>query len=147
MMNKNNLKLISLKDASKITPYSADYLSLLVRKEKLEGYKVDGKWYTTGDAVKNYLQKTAESSYEYQQNLNVRIPADEIRKAKVNFRWGLVLFFVILFFALLIWKINDDKVVENIRVKYRITEDKEGNLTIFVPDPAQVKSVKVLPKE
>ena len=145
-MEEQKLQLISLKDASKLTPYSADYLSLLVRKGKLEGYKREGKWYTTKSAVKSYLQKTAESSYEHQQNLNVKVPAEEIRKAKINFRWAAVLISVILFSALLIWKIMDDKNLENIRVKYRITEDKEGNLTIHVPNPDLIKSVKVMQK-
>jgi hypothetical protein len=145
-MEKEKLKMISLKDASRLTPYSADYLSLLVRKGKLEGYKRDGKWYTTESAVLSYLQKTAESSYEHQQNLNVKVPAEEIRKAKINFRWAAVLFSVILFSGLLIWKIVDDRNLENIRMKYRIEEDKEGNLTIFAPDPSLVKSVNVMKK-
>jgi hypothetical protein len=145
-MEGNNLKLISLKDASKLTPYSADYLSLLVRKGKLEGYKREGKWFTTDSAVKSYLQKTAESSYEHQQNLNVKVPADEIRKAKINYRWATVLLLVVLFSGILIWKILDDKNTENIRNKYRISEDKDGNMTIFVPNPALIKSVNVMQK-
>jgi hypothetical protein len=145
-MKNDNLKLISLKDASKATPYSADYLSLLVRKGRLEGYKREGKWYTTENAVMSYLQKTAESSYEHQQNLNVKVPAEEIKKAKINFRWAAVLLAVVLFSVILIWKIMDDKNMENVRNKYRISEDKEGNLTIFAPDPALIKSVNVMQK-
>lgn len=145
-MAEDSLKLISLKDASKATPYGADYLSLLVRKGKLEGYKREGKWYTTEGAVRSYLQKTAESSYEHQQNLNVKVPADEIRKAKINYRWATVLLLVVLFSGILIWKILDDKNTENIRNKYRISEDKDGNMTIFVPNPALIKSVNVMQK-
>jgi len=145
--NNKGQKLISLKEASKMTPYSADYLSLLIRKGKLEGQKKEGIWHTTESVIQSYLQKTAESSYEHQQNLNVKIPADEIKKAKVNYRWAILLLAVVLFSGLLIWKINDDKNNANILTKYRITEDKNGGLTIFVPDTNLVKSVKVMQKE
>jgi hypothetical protein len=96
--------------------------------------------------VKGYLQKTAELSYEHQQNLNVKVPADEIRKAKINYRWAAVLLCVVLFSGVLIWKILDDKNMEKIRNKYRISEDKDGNITILVPNPALIKSVNVMQK-
>lgn len=145
-MAKEEPQFISLKEASKLTPYGADYLSLLVRKGKLEGWKIEGKWHTTKEEIKKYLQKTAESSYEHQQNLNVKIPADEIRKAKINVKWGILLASVILFFGILIWKIVDDNNNADIRLKYRISEDREGNLTIFANDPSLIKSVKVMQK-
>jgi hypothetical protein len=139
--------LISLKEASKMTPYSADYLSLLIRKEKLEGYKINGKWFTTETDVKKYLQRAAEYSYEHQQNINVKIPADEIKQAKIRFRWVLAFALMILFFALFIWKIKDDQKNENVKNKYLLTEDKDGNITLYADDPTQVKSVKVMKKE
>lgn len=139
--------LISLKEASKLTPYSADYLSLLIRKKKLEGCKVNGKWFTTEGDMKKYLQRAAEYSYEHQQNINVKIPAAEIKQAKTRFRWILALAAVTLFFSLFIWKIMDDNRNENVRNKYRLTEDKDGNLTLYADDPNQVKSVKVMKKE
>lgn len=139
--------LISLKEASKLTPYSAEYLGLLIRKEKLEGCKINGKWFTTETDVKKYLQRAAEYSYEHQQNINVKIPADEIKQAKVRFRWVLAFVLMILFFSLFIWKIKDDQQNANIRDKYRLTEDKDGNITLYADDPSQVKSVKVMKKE
>lgn len=145
--DSGDLKLVSLKDASRTTPYGADYLGLLVRKGKLDGYKVGGKWYTTDEAVQKYLRQAAESSYEHQRNLNVKIPAEEIRKAKVNFRWAIVLLSVLVFCGLLVWKIMDDNKLENIRTKYRIVEDGQGNLLIYTADPSKVGSVKVLRKE
>jgi hypothetical protein len=139
--------LIDLKEACKLTPYSAEYLGLLIRKEKLDGYKKNGKWFTTESAVKKYLQRAAEYSYEHQQNINVKIPAAEIKQAKTTFRWALVLAVVILFFVLFIWKIMDDNRNANIRDKYRLTEDSDGNITLYADDPSQVKSVKVMKKE
>jgi hypothetical protein len=138
---------ITLKEASKLTPYSAEYLGLLIRKEKLEGYKKNGKWFTTESAVKKYLQRAAEYSYEHQQSINVKIPADEIKQAKTRFRWILAFALMILFFALFIWKIQDDNRNANVRNKYVLTEDKDGNLTIYANNPSQVKSVKVMQKE
>ena len=146
-MDTGKARLISLKEASKMTPYSSEYLGLLVRKGKLEGYKVGGKWMTTEPAVEFYLKKTAESSYEHQQALNVKIPAEEIKKATVNFRWALVLIIGIAFTGLMTWKIMDDKKNENVRLKYRITEDQDGNLTLYADRPEDIKSVKVMQKE
>jgi hypothetical protein len=145
-MEENNSELISLKAASKLTPYSSEYLGLLIRKGKLEGEKVGGKWMTTPQAVDFYLKKTAESTYEHQQNLNVKIPAEEIKKAAVNLRWAMVFLIGIILTGLTTWKIMDDKKNENIRTKYRIVEDNSGNLTIYADNPDEVKSVKVVPK-
>jgi hypothetical protein len=138
--------LISLREASKMTPYSSEYLGLLVRKGKLEGQKIEGKWMTTTQAVDSYLKKTAESSYQHQQDLNVKIPAEQIRKAVVNFRWALALLLGIILTGLTTWKIMDDKRNANIRVKYRITEDNDGNITIYADKPEEVKSVNVMQK-
>lgn len=143
----NEEKLISLKEASKLTPYSSDYLGLLVRKGKLEGNKIGGRWLTSKRAIEIYLQKTAESSYVHQQTLNVKIPAEEIKKARVNFKWASVLLAVIVLAGMIVWKIMDDKQNENIRLKYRISEDKNGNLTIFADHPEEIKSVNVMSKE
>jgi hypothetical protein len=145
-MKEDNNRLISLKEASKMTPYSSEYLGLLVRKGKIEGQKLGGKWMTTPNAVDFYLKKAAESSYEHQQNLNVKIPAEEIKKATTNFRWVMILLIGIILTGLITWKIMDDKKNENIRAKYRLVEDSSGNITIYADNPDEVKSVKVVPK-
>jgi len=57
-MRKNkteNIGFISLKQASKISGYHPDYLSYLIRKGKIEGKKIGRDWFTTEEAVKNYL--------------------------------------------------------------------------------------------
>ena len=146
-MEQNQLKLISLRDAAKMTPYSQEYLGLLVRKGKLFGEKIGGKLYTTEEALKNYLQKTAEASYEHQQRLNVEIPAEEIKKAGNNLKWALALLGVtvllILVGVVIFFKIQDDRRTEMLRNKYFIQEDNSGNVKIFTDYPEQVKSVKV----
>lgn len=50
-------KFISMSEAAKLTPYSAEYLSLLARKGRLEAVKVSRDWLTTEEAVKAYLKK------------------------------------------------------------------------------------------
>src|SRR3989344_2851664 len=50
-------KFISLFDAAKDTPYSQEYLSLLARKGKISAKKIGRNWYTTTEAVCDYLKK------------------------------------------------------------------------------------------
>lgn len=147
---ENHPVLISVKEASKMTPYSPDYLSLLIRKGRLEGHKIGKNWHTTEGAVRAYLQRAAESSYDHQQvmeSVNVKVPEMAIKKAATNLRWTVLLLSIIAVGALYVWKIMDDKRNENIRSKYRISEDGEGNVTIFADDPGQIKSVNVVKKE
>lgn len=59
-MNDQNIKFISLGNAAENTPYSQEYLSLLVRKGKLFGKKMGRNWYTTRDAVRRYTEKQLE---------------------------------------------------------------------------------------
>jgi hypothetical protein len=149
-MNKLNEQLISLSDASKPTPYSSDYLGLLVRKGKLYGEKVGGKWYTTKEALDDYMKQAAAFSYEHQESLNVKIPAEEIKKAKINLRWALLLTLVVVFSSAIIYmlylKNQDDKKNENIRTRFRIVENG-GIIYLYADDPAQIKEVKVMKKE
>ncbi|MCL5667076.1 MAG: helix-turn-helix domain-containing protein [Patescibacteria group bacterium] len=50
-------KLISISQAATLTPYSAEYLSLLARKGRLNAIKISRDWLTTEEAVKNYVAK------------------------------------------------------------------------------------------
>ncbi len=56
---ENSSKYITLKEASKMTGYSPDYLGQLIRKGKLAGKQVylNVAWMTTEDAVREYLEK------------------------------------------------------------------------------------------
>src|SRR3989344_3366773 len=60
-MQKHNPdnEYILVSDAAKNTPYSAEYLSLLCRKKRIESRKIGRNWYTTHFAVRKYLAKQA----------------------------------------------------------------------------------------
>ncbi len=53
---------ISLQEASKLTPYDANYLGLLVRKNRLPAIKQGGKWYTTKESILQYLDQVYQKS-------------------------------------------------------------------------------------
>ena len=48
---------VCLSEAARSTPYSAEYLSLLARRNKLPAKKIQGVWYTTRKIVNDYLSK------------------------------------------------------------------------------------------
>jgi hypothetical protein len=137
------MNLITLKEASKNLPYSADYLSLLVRKNKIFGKKVDGKWMTTKEAVEEYMKKVAEANFVHQENLNVKIPAAEQKRALVNFKWALVLVFILVV-VIVAWGFDSrGKSGE----EYVVQKDSKNNLTIQVDDPSSIGSVTIVPKK
>ncbi|MDO8495111.1 MAG: hypothetical protein Q7S32_01100, partial [bacterium] len=51
-----NVKYISLLEASKTSPYSQEYLSLLARKQKIFSKKIGRNWYTTREALHEYIR-------------------------------------------------------------------------------------------
>ncbi|OGE81894.1 MAG: hypothetical protein A3H72_00010 [Candidatus Doudnabacteria bacterium RIFCSPLOWO2_02_FULL_48_8] len=55
-----NPELLSLREASELTPYSADYLNLLARKGKIRATKIGRDWLITKADLFEYLK--------YQQN-------------------------------------------------------------------------------
>jgi hypothetical protein len=134
-------KLLSLSEASKNTPYSADYLSLLVRKNKLAGEKKDGKWYTSKKAIDDYLKKVAEASYERQETLNVKIPAAENKKALINLKWAAALAAVVII-SFLVWGLG----VKKVNQEFVVEKDAKNNLIIHADDPSSIGSVTVVPK-
>ena len=50
-------KLLSLADASKSTPYSQEYLSLLARRGIIDATKIGKNWYITPKALEDYMNK------------------------------------------------------------------------------------------
>jgi len=124
-----------------MTPYSADYLSLLVRKKRLEGIKKDGKWFTTKSSVESYMKKVAEASYQRQETLNVKIPAAENRKALTNLKWALALA-VMMIVSLFVWGWG----IKKAGPEFEIERDSRNNLIIHVDDPESIGSVTVVPK-
>lgn len=130
-----------------MTPYSADYLSLLVRKGRLEGQKENGKWLTTREAVDRYMKKVAEASYFHQESLNVKVPAAEIKKASVSLRWATIMLAVIVVEAVVFWIVAMNTKTEFVSGKYKVVEDANNNLTIYADDPASIGNVMIVPKE
>jgi excisionase family DNA binding protein len=55
--SSSDVELLSLKDASELTPYSADYLNLLARKGKIKARKIGRDWLITKSDLFNYLRK------------------------------------------------------------------------------------------
>ena len=51
------VELLSLKDASELTPYSPDYLNLLARKGKLRARKIGRDWLITKSDLFDYLHR------------------------------------------------------------------------------------------
>jgi len=52
------LKFLSLKEASKISGYSQDYLGFLLRTKKLKGHKINDKiWLVEENSFFNYLAR------------------------------------------------------------------------------------------
>ena len=50
---------ISISQAAKSTPYTAEYLSLLARKGRLKAVKINRDWITTPGAISEYLERQA----------------------------------------------------------------------------------------
>ncbi|MEX2090895.1 MAG: hypothetical protein WD989_02035, partial [Candidatus Paceibacterota bacterium] len=77
-MTENELKLIekktgknwlSMTEASRRCSYSQEYLSLLARRGKIYAQKIGRNWYTTTDALNDYLKK---------QSLTITVPRNVI---------------------------------------------------------------------
>ena len=49
--------MITLKQATKLTPYSAEYLRLRARQGKLKAVKLGRDWFTTEKDIKKYMKK------------------------------------------------------------------------------------------
>src|SRR3954470_24807300 len=47
--------LISLREASKISGYHADYISSLIRLRKIRGKRIGRNWFTTKQEIERYL--------------------------------------------------------------------------------------------
>ncbi len=51
------VELLSLKDASELSPYSPDYLNLLARKGKIRARKIGRDWLITKTDLADYLSR------------------------------------------------------------------------------------------
>lgn len=63
-MSKNKNNLITLKEASQLSGYSADYVGQLIRQGKIPGKQVycNIAWMTTAEAVLDYKKKNRDKN-------------------------------------------------------------------------------------
>jgi len=85
------MKQITLKEASAISGYSADYIGQLIRAGKLEGQQVfsNVSWVTTEEAVRAYVEKSKKGQVEAP-------PFIERMKERISSSEGLTLVFTIV---------------------------------------------------
>jgi excisionase family DNA binding protein len=57
-----NIELLTLKEAAQISPYSAEYLNLLARKERIRARKIGRDWLVTRADLFDYLKKQQTES-------------------------------------------------------------------------------------
>jgi excisionase family DNA binding protein len=60
-------KLLSLAEASKLTPYSQEYLSLLARRGAIGAVKVGRNWQVSQNALEEYLSKLSKTKGKSRQ--------------------------------------------------------------------------------
>src|SRR3989344_1603069 len=68
---------ITMAQASKLIPYSQEYLSLRARQGKLPAEKIAGEWYTTAEVAENYhrLMVSERPDYNVQNKFSEGLPA------------------------------------------------------------------------
>ena len=54
-------KLLSLAEASKLAPYSQEYLSLLARRGRIGAVKVGRNWQVTQNALETYMSNISKA--------------------------------------------------------------------------------------
>jgi hypothetical protein len=116
---ENLKKVISLSEASKIYGYHSDYLSSLIRKGEIKGKKVGGNWFTTKEAVNDYLfkQKVRHKKFAF---LDFFSP-DRTRKILIS--TGVFFLFIVLLSSYIISKNTKVILEEGNKVP---TSDLEG---------------------
>ena len=72
--------LISISDAARYTPYSAEYLSLRARTGHLKATKIARNWLTTRGAVLSYLRSQQQKHARVDQSSS-NVDADKKRTA------------------------------------------------------------------
>ncbi len=68
-MSERVEKIISLREASKISGYSRDYIGSLIRQKKIYGTQVSGSvsWFTTAEDIVRYVESTSAREKYYQK--------------------------------------------------------------------------------
>ncbi|KKS13464.1 MAG: YadA domain-containing structural protein, partial [Candidatus Yanofskybacteria bacterium GW2011_GWA1_41_6] len=84
---KKTTKFIPLLSAANHTPYSQEYLSLLARKGKIYAKKIGRNWYTTAEAVDDYLKEqniVVTEEVTMAQTANIYFPTNTTRATLVS---------------------------------------------------------------
>src|SRR3989344_3874906 len=55
--SEDAVRWLSMSEAALLTPYSAEYLSLLARKKKIASKKIGNAWYTTKEVLDAYMKR------------------------------------------------------------------------------------------
>lgn len=132
---------ISLEEASKLTPYTADYLGQLIRKGKLVAWKEKGRWYTTRVAVEEYMRKVAEESFRHHENLIEKIPEME-KGSSAKWKWAYLALGTIVAAGSLFGSyayLGSKK--GGVCQRYEIIEDKSGNEIVRVGNREYVRNI------
>src|SRR3989344_4079476 len=79
--NNSSLGWITMSEAARLVPYSAEYLSLLARKKKLPAKKINDVWYTTQTALEEYVNRQILRNHIY---VNDQTPPNNTHENKFN---------------------------------------------------------------
>ena len=95
-MTNDHKKYISLKEASKLSGYSADYVGQLIRNGKLEGKQVFSNvaWMTTEKALHEYMRRQNGDGFSknsYQKFLDTMRASISITNVYAALNWGAVI--------------------------------------------------------
>ncbi len=120
-------KYISLKEASKISGYSSDYIGQLIRSGKLPGKQVFSNvaWMTTEKDIKEYKEKNKQA-----QNGSGKKNRNRGSKLVKMFLYATLVFLVAFFlFLLYVFSVNLDKNLEKKALER--AGDKQVNLDVY----------------
>ncbi len=70
MVKKMMKNYISLGEAAKNCPYSADYLKLRARQGKLKAVKLGRNWFTTKEWLEEYKKTSKQSRFLHEKRFN-----------------------------------------------------------------------------
>lgn len=100
-------RLISLKEASQISGYHQDYLSFLIRQNKLNGERIGRAWSVREDELKRFVNTKKEASDIVEKNNQINV-GFLINNKIANL--VLATFLIILFFSfVVVVKENSEK--------------------------------------
>ncbi|MFZ5391386.1 MAG: beta strand repeat-containing protein, partial [Patescibacteria group bacterium] len=89
-INQNNIgqssspDLIPLSEAALLSPYSQEYISLLARKGRIKAWKKGRNWYTTSQAMAEYVAEQASGAKEsYEKKVQYQPEVEQAGFSKV----------------------------------------------------------------